>query len=86
MIQVKHTTEDIRSYNLMFTFISGGEEIGSSVNNGCKHFVFRSHSQNFHQIGSLLPSEVRGPTFAQLYICDSEIEVTNKAATHSGNS
>lgn len=70
--------ENIRAYNSMFAFTSMGGEIDNSVNNGRGPFVFRLHGQNFHQIVSLLPAEGMPPAFAQLYIFDTENEVTNR--------
>lgn len=72
--------ENIRAYNSMFAFTSMGGELDNSVNNGRGPFVFRLHGQNFHQIGSLLPPQGMPPAFAQLYIFDTENEVTNRIA------
>ncbi|OIT04231.1 hypothetical protein A4A49_65278, partial [Nicotiana attenuata] len=40
--------------------------------------TFRLCGQNYHQIGSLLPPKGSTPKFAQLFICDTENEVTNR--------
>ncbi|XP_065877284.1 uncharacterized protein [Euphorbia lathyris] len=71
--------ENIRSYNMMFSFTSMGGKIDTSVNNGNGPYVFRLHGQNCHMIGSLMPESGSNLKFAQLYIYDSENEVSNRA-------
>ncbi|KAL3613373.1 hypothetical protein CASFOL_042786 [Castilleja foliolosa] len=41
-------------------------------------FLFRLHGQNYHLIGSLLPTEGQQPKFAQLYIHDTTNEIRNR--------
>ena len=38
------------------------------------------NSQNYHQIGSLIPESGNTPKFAQLYIHDTENEVKNRVS------
>ena len=74
----KHFIENIRSYNMMFSFTSMGGKIDSSVNQGRAPPVFSLQGQNYHMIGSLLPLEGSTPKFAQLYIYDTDKEVYNR--------
>lgn len=71
----RHFLDHIRSYNSMFSFTSMGGNIDRSLNNGNAPPVFRMYGQNYHSIGSLLPNQGTSPTFAQLYIYDTENEV-----------
>ncbi|CAH9083783.1 unnamed protein product, partial [Cuscuta epithymum] len=74
----KHFLEHIRSYNSMFSFTSMGGKIDSTPNSGNAPPIFKLHGQNFHLIGSLLPADSKVPKFSQLYIYDTENEVTNR--------
>ena len=73
-----HYLKNIRSYNSMFGFTSMGGKVDNSINTGRSPPVFRLHGQNYHLIGSLLPSDGCDPKFAQLYIYDTENEVNNR--------
>lgn len=55
-----------------------GGQIDTSLNNGKSPSVFRMHGQNYHLIGSLIPTVGEPPKFAQLYIYDTHNEVTNR--------
>ncbi|KAF7839544.1 DNA helicase PIF1, ATP-dependent [Senna tora] len=68
---------EIRNYNNMFVFTSMGGKIDYTVNNGKGPYVFRLHGQNMHLIGSLLPCNGERPKFSQLYIYDTDNEVSN---------
>lgn len=59
--------ENIRAYNSMFSFISIGGKLQSSINDGASPPQFILSSQNYHRIGSLLPEKGCKPKFAQLY-------------------
>lgn len=76
--QSRHFGENIRSYNMMFSVTSLGGKIDNSINSGSGPSIFRMYGQNFHMIGSLLPTLGQSPKFAQLYIYDTENEVTNR--------
>jgi hypothetical protein len=76
----KHFLENIRRYNSMFSFTSMGCKIDSSINKGNAPFIFRLSGQNYHSIGSLLPAFGSKPKFSQLYIYDTENEVSNRLA------
>lgn len=69
---------NIRAYNMMFSFTSMGGKVDSSINNGRGPYVYRLHGQNYHRIGSLLPIEGSIPKFSQLYIYDTENELSNR--------
>ncbi|KAL3651518.1 hypothetical protein CASFOL_004520 [Castilleja foliolosa] len=74
----KHFIQNIRSYNSMFAFTSMGGKIDNSVNRGNSPPIFKIHGQNYHRIGSLLPTEGQQAKFAQLYIHDTTNEVSNR--------
>jgi hypothetical protein len=67
----------IRHYNSLFAFTSLGVNIGPSVNTGSGLYVFRINGVVHHRIGSLLPAPSHRPEYAQLYIYDTENEVSN---------
>ncbi|XP_019191052.1 PREDICTED: uncharacterized protein LOC109185566 [Ipomoea nil] len=54
-----------------------GGKVDSSINNGAAPPIFRINGQNFHRIGSLLPTAGVQPKFAQLYIHDTQNEIEN---------
>ncbi|KAL7131766.1 hypothetical protein ABFS83_12G026400 [Erythranthe nasuta] len=82
----KHFQENVRSYNMMFSFTSLGGKVQTSINNGSGPYTFLLHGQNYHLLGSLLPEEGTRPKFAQLYIFDTENEIQNRIdAVRSGN-
>ncbi|XP_019157524.1 PREDICTED: uncharacterized protein LOC109154109 [Ipomoea nil] len=70
--------KNIRSYNSMFCFTSMDGKIDRTINNRTSPPIFRINGQNFHRIGSLLPSDGIQPKFAQLYIHDTENEIDNR--------
>lgn len=67
----------IRLYNSIFSFTSMGGNVDKTINDGRGPYVFRINGQNHHKIGSLLPMDNQ-PKFAQLYIYDTEIELSNR--------
>ena len=73
-----HFLLNIRQYNSMFAFTSIGGKVDRSLNNGQAAPQFILSGQNFHKIGSLLPSEGQQPKFSQLYIYDTQNEVQNR--------
>jgi hypothetical protein len=62
----------------MFAFTSIGGKIDTSNNDGGGPPTFVMNGENYHQIGSLLPLPGNQPKFAQLYIYDTENEVSNR--------
>ncbi|XP_017985317.1 PREDICTED: uncharacterized protein LOC18588470 [Theobroma cacao] len=69
---------NIRVYNSMFQFTSIGGKIDSEINRRLGPYVFKINGQNHHKIGSLLPVDGERSKFAQLYIYDTENEVSNR--------
>lgn len=67
-----------RIYNCMFSFTSTGGSIDHSINNGGGQYVYRLNGQNHHVFGSLIPNNEDTPKFCQLYIYDTENEVSNR--------
>ena len=74
----KSFLQNIRLYNSMFSFTSIGGKIDTSMNNGSAPPQFILNGQNYHRIGSLLPERGSKPKFAQLYIYDTENELSNR--------
>ncbi|CAN6562094.1 unnamed protein product [Malus baccata var. baccata] len=66
---------NIRSYNSMMALTSMGAKVDASINKGRVH----------HLMGSLLPLEGENPKFAQLYIHDTQNEVSNRIGCFSGS-
>ncbi|XP_025616692.1 uncharacterized protein [Arachis hypogaea] len=60
-------------------------KIDRGVNNGTAPPIFKLGGQNYHSIGSLLPPDSLRPTFAQLYIYDTENEIDNRIGTLRSN-
>jgi hypothetical protein len=73
-----HFLSNVRSYNNMFAFTSlGGKvEFGGTDGRGPPQFVISG--QNYHRIGSLVPTDGSRPKFAQLYIYDTQNEISNR--------
>ncbi|KAL1309905.1 hypothetical protein AAHE18_17G212000 [Arachis hypogaea] len=65
----------------MFCFTSMARKIDRGVNNGTAPPIFKLGGQNYHSIGSLLPPDSLRPTFAQLYVYDTENEIDNRIGT-----
>jgi hypothetical protein len=76
----KFFMENIRSFNSMFAFTSMGATIDKTKNDGNAPPVFVLNGENYHQIGSLLPKDGDQPKFAQLYIYDTDNELSNRMA------
>ncbi|MCI16026.1 ATP-dependent DNA helicase PIF1 [Trifolium medium] len=53
-----------------------GGRIESDSGPGPPHFVI--YGQNYHQLGSLVPSPGQRPKFAQLYIYDTQNEIPSR--------
>ncbi|XP_076959697.1 uncharacterized protein LOC143635851 [Bidens hawaiensis] len=74
----KYFLKNIRSYNSMFSFTLMRGKIDTTINRGKGPFVFRLSGQNYHSIGSLQPEPGRKAKFSQLYIYDTDNELTNR--------
>ncbi len=73
-----HFFDHIRQYNSMFAITSMGAKINESINDGRAPYVFKISGQVCHRIGSLLPPQGHRPEYAQLYIFDTEHEISNR--------
>jgi hypothetical protein len=62
----------------MFAMTLMGAKVIDSVNDGHGPYVFKISSQVCHRIGSLIPSHGACPEYAQLYLFDTEHEVSNR--------
>ncbi|KAI9123500.1 hypothetical protein K1719_004800 [Acacia pycnantha] len=60
-----------------------GGKIDHSKNNGGGPYSFVMSGMNYHNIGSLLPPEGSRPVYSQLYILDTENEVSNRISAVS---
>ncbi|XP_021986250.1 uncharacterized protein LOC110882569 [Helianthus annuus] len=76
--QSRNFMDNIRAYNMMFSFTSLGGKVDKSYQRGKGPYVFRLQGQNYHRMGSLLPDDGEEPKFSQLYIYDSQNEVVNR--------
>ncbi|KAL6586528.1 hypothetical protein OROMI_001516 [Orobanche minor] len=74
----KRFVEGIRMYNIMFSFTSMGGKIDRSLNYGRSAPIFRLNGENYHFMGSLLPIRSPNAMFAQLYIYDTQNEISNR--------
>ncbi|XP_056854768.1 uncharacterized protein LOC130504202 [Raphanus sativus] len=73
--------DNIRQLNMVFSFTSLGGKCDRSVPKGCgplKMFVLQG--ENYHLMGSLKHPPGDPAKFGQLYIVDTENEVTNRAS------
>ncbi|KAK9055483.1 hypothetical protein SSX86_026566 [Deinandra increscens subsp. villosa] len=68
----------IRKYNSLFSMTSFGANVDSAINDGNAAFVFKISGQISHSIGSLCPVPEKGPRFQQLYVYDTENEISNR--------
>jgi hypothetical protein len=62
----------------LFAFTSRGANIDKSINQEDGPYIFRINGQIHHRIGSLLPKPNDIPRFAELYIFDTENEISNR--------
>ncbi|XP_076889689.1 uncharacterized protein LOC143540544 [Bidens hawaiensis] len=79
------TTIDYQNVVHVYKGISSGGNIGHSINKGNAPYTFRLSGENYHCLGSLLPLQVRKPQFSQLYIYDTENEVSNRQGVFGDN-
>lgn len=74
----RHFRDNIRPYNMLFSFTSIGGKVDRSVKNGRGPSMFALQGENYHLMGSLKPKPGDKPKFQQLYIVDTENEVQNR--------
>ncbi|KAF5789263.1 hypothetical protein HanXRQr2_Chr09g0369091 [Helianthus annuus] len=79
---------NIRAYNAMFSMTSFGANVDEHVNCGSGPYVFKIGGQIHHWIGSLCPPDDERPRFLQMYIYDTDNEVSNRlnCFSNEGNS
>ncbi|KAI9075486.1 hypothetical protein K1719_042534 [Acacia pycnantha] len=83
-MQSKFVLKNIRTYNNIICFTSMGGRIDHSINSrGGDPYSFVLSGQNHHFIGSLLPPQGNPPVYAQLYIYDTENEISNRMSAAS---
>ncbi|XP_035838858.1 uncharacterized protein LOC110900400 [Helianthus annuus] len=82
----KYFLKNIRRYNSMFSFTSMGGKVDTKINKGNAPFVYRISGQNAHSMGILLPKHGAQPKFSQLYIYDTENELSNRELLFSDSS
>jgi hypothetical protein len=62
----------------MFAMPSMGAKVIDSINDGHGPYVFKISGQVCHRIGSLLPHQDARPEYAQLYLFDTEHDISNR--------
>nr|XP_043611849.1 uncharacterized protein LOC122583518 [Erigeron canadensis] len=77
LFQENHFMNNIRAYNSMFSMTSFGAKVDESINQGNGPYVFKITGQISHWIGSICPPPGERPRFLQMYVFDSENEVSN---------
>ncbi|XP_071712729.1 uncharacterized protein [Rutidosis leptorrhynchoides] len=80
----KHFIENVRQYNMVFSFTSMGGNVDKTANRGRGPYTFRIRGQNYHRMGGLVPSTGSSPKYSQLYIYDTTNEATNRKAAIGG--
>ncbi|XP_074356621.1 uncharacterized protein LOC141696370 [Apium graveolens] len=83
-VHFKHFKQNIRFYNCMFAMSSTGGKIDHSINRGGAPYCFKVQGVNYHNIGSLVPTDYNTPKICQLYIYDTEDEINNRINTVNG--
>ena len=77
--QSRNFLENIRQYNNMFSFTCIGGKVKHALNSGKAPYIYSlSSGMNYHSIGTLLPPQGVKPVFSQLYIHDTENEISNR--------
>ncbi|KAJ0758109.1 putative helitron helicase-like domain-containing protein [Helianthus annuus] len=70
--------DNIRVYNSMFAMTSFGATIDESINLSSGPYVFKISGQVCHRIGSFFPSPGERPRFLQMYVYDTQHELSNR--------
>lgn len=74
----KHFRDNIRPYNMIFSFTSIGGRVDRSVKKGRGPSMFALQGENYHLMGSLKPKPGDYAKFQQLYIVDTANEIENR--------
>lgn len=69
---------NIQRYNSIFAFTSMGGYMDNKINDTSEPYVFHLNGQNYHWIGFFLLSPGQSPSFAQLYVHDTDNEIDNR--------
>ncbi|XP_074337453.1 uncharacterized protein LOC141674642 [Apium graveolens] len=72
---------NMRPYNSMFVVASMGVQVDKLINKSRGPYVFRAGGQIYHNTSSLLPPTGKKPLFSQLYIYDTDHEISNRIGT-----
>ena len=70
--------QNIRMYNSALSFTSLGVKIDQQITGTSGVYNFRIHGEMYHRIGTLLPNSEDQPSFAQIYIYDTDHEIRNR--------
>ncbi|XP_071695262.1 uncharacterized protein [Rutidosis leptorrhynchoides] len=81
----KKFVENVKRYNMMFSFTSIVGKVDHKINSGKGPYVYRMCGQNYHLGGSLIPQPGKEPRFCQLYIYDTKHEVDNRINAYSNS-
>ncbi|XP_076936001.1 uncharacterized protein LOC143602926 [Bidens hawaiensis] len=76
---------NIRTYNSMFSMTSFGAKVDDFINDGSGPYVFKVEGQIHHWIGSLCPPLNEPPRFLQMYIYDTDNELSNRIGLFSND-
>ncbi|XP_078443457.1 uncharacterized protein LOC144712871 isoform X2 [Wolffia australiana] len=76
----KHFRNFIRAYNSAFSFTSSGANFDRNLaNNSAGVYTFRIQGDVYHQISkALLPLSGHSPSFAQIYIYDTDYQIERR--------
>ncbi|CAF1748470.1 unnamed protein product [Brassica oleracea var. botrytis] len=78
--QSRYFRDNIRAINMVFSFTSLGGKFDHSAPKGSGPKMIVLQGENYHLMGSLKPPAGDPAKFGQLYIVDTENEVTNRAS------
>ncbi|XP_076950384.1 uncharacterized protein LOC143623335 [Bidens hawaiensis] len=74
---------NIRAYNSMFSMTSFGAKVDDFINDGSAPCVFKVEGHIHHLIGSLCPPPNESPWFLQMYVYDTDNELSNRIGVFS---
>lgn len=74
----RHFQDNLRGYCMVFAMTSLGGKVDRSVQKGKGPNMFQLQGANYHLIGSMKPREDDYAKFSQLYIVDTQNEVSNR--------
>ncbi|XP_076957793.1 uncharacterized protein LOC143633361 [Bidens hawaiensis] len=78
LFQQSEFMTNIRAYNSAFSMTSFGAKVDNTINRGSGPYVFKISGQIHHWLGSLCPPSNERPRFLQMYIYDTENEISNR--------